>query len=138
MTNKEIKLELAKVALARCSYTDVNAFNEAIRNLYNWIIEEPEVDVEQTEKDDKNPSIEYDNKPIGEVISCISKSGQMGSTYATKLADIFHNNEINTVGDLLRIGCRYFSKYRNVGKGSISRIDDALEQLYGINDWYKS
>ena len=135
MTNREIKFELAKVALARCSYTDVNAFNEAIRNLYNWIVEEPEVEVEQTEKDDKNPIIEYDNKPISEVILCISKSGQMGTTYATKLADIFHNNEINTVGDLLRIGCRYFSKYRNVGKGSISRIYDALEELYGIKDW---
>lgn len=138
MTNKEIKLELAKVALARCSYTDVNAFNEAIRNLYEWIIEEPEVDVEQTEMDNKNPNTEYNSKPIGEVISCISKSGQMGVTYATKLVDIFHNNEINTVGDLLRIGGRRFSKCRNVGKGSISRIDDALAQLYGIDDWYKS
>ena len=132
MTNKEIKLELAKAAITGNKALDAGVTLEV---LYRWIIEEPEVDVEQTEKDDKNPSIEYDNKPIGEVISCISKSGRMGSTYATKLADIFHNNEINTVGDLLRIGCRYFSKYRNVGKGSISRIYDALEQLYGINDW---
>jgi len=138
MTNREIKFELAKVALTTCRHMTSESLSESIKNLYEWIIEEPEVVVEQTEKDDKNPSIEYDNKPIGEVISCISKSGQMGITYATKLADIFHNNEINTVGDLLRIGGRYFSKYRNVGKGSISRIDDALEQLYGINDWYKS
>ena len=135
MTNREIKFELAKVALTTCRHMTSESLSESIKNLYEWIIEEPEVDVEQTEKDDKNPSIEYDNKPIGEVISCISKSGQMGITYATKLADIFHNNEINTVGDLLRIGGRYFSKYRNVGKGSISRIDDALEQLYGIKDW---
>ena len=135
MTNREIKFELAKVALTTCRHMTSESLSESIKNLYEWIIEEPEVVVEQTEKDDKNPSIEYDNKPIGEVISCISKSGQMGITYATKLADIFHNNEINTVGDLLRIGGRYFSKYRNVGKGSISRIDDALEQLYGIKDW---
>ena len=129
MTNREIKFELAKIALVQ------NLSIDSVKQMYEWIIEEPDVDVEQTEKDDKNPSIEYDNKPISEVISCISKSGQMGITYATKLADIFHNNEINTVGDLLRIGSRYFSKYRNVGKGSISRIDDALEQLYGIKDW---
>ena len=135
MTNREIKFELAKVALATCRHMTSESLTESIKNLYEWIIEEPEVDVEQTEKDDKNPSIEYGNKPIGEVISCISKSGQMGITYATKLADKFHNNEINTVGDLLRIGSRYFSKYRNVGKGSISRIDDALEELYGIKDW---
>jgi DNA-directed RNA polymerase alpha subunit len=135
MTNREIRFELAKVALTTCRHMTSESLSESIKNLYDWIIEEPEVVVEQTEKDDKNPSIEYDNKPIGEVISCISKSGQMGITYATKLADIFHNNEINTVGDLLRIGGRYFSKYRNVGKGSISRIDDALEELYGIKDW---
>jgi hypothetical protein len=135
MTNREIKFELAKVALTTCRHMTSESLTESIKNLYDWIIEEPEVDVEQTEKDDKNPSTEYYNKPIGEVISCISKSGQMGITYATKLTDIFHNNEINTVGDLLRIGRRYFSRYRNVGNGSISRIDDALAQLYGITNW---
>jgi hypothetical protein len=132
MTNREIKFELAKAALTGNKALSGDVTLEA---LYRWIIEEPEVDVEQTEKDDKNPSTEYYNKPIGEVISCISKSGQMGITYATKLTDIFHNNEINTVGDLLRIGRRYFSRYRNVGNGSISRIDDALAQLYGITNW---
>lgn len=138
MTNREIKFELAKVALTKCNFTTSETLTDSLRNLYEWIVEEPKVDVEQAEMDDKNQSTEYDKKPIGEVISCISKTGQMGITYATKLADIFHNNEINTVGDLLRIGGRYFSKYRNVGKGSISRIDDALAQLYGIDDWYKS
>jgi hypothetical protein len=39
------------------------------------------------------------------------------------------------VGDLLKIGRSGFLKYRNVGKGSISRIDDALEKLYGIKNW---
>lgn len=129
MTNREIKLELAKVALARCSYTDVNAFNEAIRNLYNWIVEESEIDVEKQKEPD------YEHISIDGVISSIRLSGYMGSTYATKLTDIFHNNEINTVGDLLRIGRSYFSRYRNVGRGSISRIDDALEKLYGITNW---
>ena len=59
----------------------------------------------------------------------------MGSTYANKLKDIIFKYDINTVGDLLKIGRSDFSKYRNVGKGSISRIDDALEKLYGIKNW---
>ena len=55
--------------------------------------------------------------------------------YGVRLGKIFEMNNIKTVGDLLRIGRRNFSKYRSVGGGSISRIDDALEDLYNIKGW---
>ena len=55
--------------------------------------------------------------------------------YEVRLEKIFESNDIKTVGDLLRIGRRDFKKYRSVGTGSITRIDDALEDLYNIKGW---
>lgn len=55
--------------------------------------------------------------------------------YEVRLEKIFESNDIKTVGDLLRIGRRDFRKYRSVGTGSITRIDDALEDLYDIKAW---
>lgn len=125
MTNKEIKLELAKVALARCSYTDVNAFNEAIRNLYNWIVEESE-----------NPAVDYDKVSVREIIKYLIKNNRYGDKrYASSLVNVFNDNGINTVGDIIKIDRRDFMKIKGVGKGSITRIDDALEELYGIKNW---
>lgn len=43
--------------------------------------------------------------------------------------------KIKKVGDLLRITRRQFKKYRSVGGGSLSRIDNALEELYDIKGW---
>jgi DNA-directed RNA polymerase alpha subunit len=106
-----------------------DSLTDSLMNLYEWIVEEPEVDLEKQKEPD------YEHISIGDVISSIRLSGYMGSTYANKLTDIFFKNNINTVGDLLGVRRSYFSKYRNVGKGSISRIDDALEKLYGIKNW---
>ena len=55
--------------------------------------------------------------------------------YSVRLGKMFESRNINTVGDLLRIGRRNFGKIRSVGGGSISRIDDALEKLYDIKGW---
>lgn len=129
MENKEIRFELAKIALSRSTFMASESITEATKKLYDWIVEKTKDDI---------PFAVYDNKPISEVISFIGKSKRMGSTYATKVAALFRDNEINTVGDLLRTGARSLSCCRNVGKGSITRIDDALEELYGIKNWYKS
>ena len=126
MTNKEIKLELAKVALARCSYTDVNAFNEAIRNLYNWIVEE------ESEK----PDVDYDKVSVREIIKYLTNNDRYSDKrYASSLVNVFNNNGINTVGDILRLDRKEFMRIKGVGKGSVTRIDDALVELYGIKDW---
>ena len=125
MTNKEIKLELAKVALARCSYTDVNAFNEAIRNLYNWIVEESE-----------KPAVDYDKVSVREIIKYLIKNDRYSDKrYASSLVNVFNDNGINTVGDILSLDRKEFMRIKGVGKGSVTRIDDALEELYGIKDW---
>ena len=128
MTNKEIKFELAKVALATCRHMTSEALTESLKNLYEWIIEEPEVEEENT---DKNGS---DSIDIKEVINIVRKNQGFSSGIATMLETVFNNNNINTVGDLMRISRRDFSKYRLVGKKSIWAIDDALAEL-GVKGW---
>ena len=75
-----------------------------------------------------------DIAPISTITRHIS-SMRYDPGYEVRLEKIFESNDIKTVGDLLRIGRRDFRKYRSVGTGSITRIDDALEDLYNIKGW---
>ena len=128
MENKEIKFELAKIALERCNFSTSETLTESLKNLYEWIMEEPEVDV----KTEQNNS--FDSVDIKEVLNIVRKNRGLSSGIATMLEGIFNGNNINTVGDLIRIGRRDFSKYRLVGKKSIWAIEDALEEL-GVTTW---
>ena len=75
-----------------------------------------------------------DSAPVAVILSHVGyESYDPG--YEVRLGKIFESNNIKTVGDLLRIGRRNFRKYRSVGGGSISRIDNALETLYDIKGW---
>lgn len=128
MENKEIKFELARIALERCTFSTSETLTESLKNLYEWIMEEPEVDVKIEQKNS------FDDIDIKDVLSIIRKNLGLSSGIATMLEGIFNGNNINTVGDLTRIGRRDFSMYRLVGKKSIWAIDDALEEL-GIKGW---
>ena len=128
MTNKEIKLELARIALERCNFTTSETLTEALKNLYDWIIEEPDVEVETVNKNS------FDGVDIKEVLNFVRKNKGSSSGIATMLEGIFDSNNINTVGDLMRIGRHDFSKYRLVGKKAILAIDDALAEL-GVKGW---
>ena len=122
MTNREIKFELAKIALVQCVSMD------SIKEMYEWIIEEPEVEEETIDKNS------FDSIDIKEVLNIVRKNQRFSSGIATTLETVFHHNNINTVGDLMRISRREFSKYRLVGKKSIWEIDDALNEL-GVTTW---
>ena len=129
MTNREIKFELAKVALTTCRHMTSESLSESIKNLYDWIIEEPEVDVDK-------PKTDYDKTSVREIIKHLVKKGKYGDQrYASSLVNVFNDNGINTIGDILKIGRRGFMHIKGVGKGSVTRIDDALEDLYGIVNW---
>ena len=128
MENKEIKFELAKIALERCNFSTSETLTESLKNLYEWIMEEPEVDVKTEQKNS------FDDIDIKDVLSIIRKNRGLSSGIATMLDGIFNGNNINTVGDLTRIGRRDFSKYRLVGKKSIWAIEDALDEL-GVKSW---
>jgi len=127
MTNKEIKFELAKVALTRCNFMTFESLTESIKNLYEWVVEEPEVE-EETEQ--KNI---FDGTDIREVLNIVRKNHYY-SGIATMIDSVFLENNIKTVGDLMRIGRRDFSKYRLIGKKSIWVIDEALAEL-GVKGW---
>lgn len=136
MTNREIKFELAKIALSRCSYTYVNEFNAAIRYMYDWIVEEPEVDVEKSNVDVDNSKTNYDKTSVREIIKYLDNNNRYSDKrYASSLVNVFNDNKINTVGDILRLDRKEFMRIKGVGKGSVTRIDDALVELYGIKDW---
>ena len=75
-----------------------------------------------------------DSAPVAVILSHVGYNGY-DPGYEVRLGKIFESNNIKTVGDLLRIGRRNFRKYRSVGGGSISRIDNALEMLYDIKGW---
>ncbi len=122
MTNREIKFELAKIALVQ------NLPMDSIKQMYEWIIEEPEVKEETTEKNG------LDSINIKEVLNIVRKNQGSSNGIATSLETIFNKNNINTVGDLMRIGRCDFRKYRLVGKKSVWAIDDALEELR-IKGW---
>jgi DNA-directed RNA polymerase alpha subunit len=123
MTNREIKFELAKIALVQCVSID------SIKQMYEWIIEEPEDNVD-------NPKTDYDKTSVREIIKHLVKNGRYGDQrYASSLVNVFNDNGINTIGDILRIDRREFMRIKGVGKGSVTRIDDALEELYGIKNW---
>lgn len=128
MENKEIKFKLAKIALERCTFSTSETLTESLKNLYDWITEEPEDKVETNQEN------QFNRIDIKEVLKIIRKNQRLSSGIATSLETIFNNNNINTVDDLMRIGRRDFSKFRLVGKKSIWAIDDALCEL-GIKGW---
>lgn len=128
MTNKEIKLELAKVALEKCYFTTSEALTEGLKNLYEWVVEEPEVEAEGYAQN------EYDNIYVSEILKLVRKNKGTSGGVTEYLATSFSKNDIRTAGDLLKIGRECFKKYRNIGKKSLFALDDALAEL-GIKEW---
>lgn len=123
MTNREIKFGLAKIALVQ------NLPMDSIKQMYEWIIEEPEDEVD-------NQKTDYNKVSVREIIKYLIKNDRYSDKrYASSLVNVFNDNGINTVGDILRLDRREFLRIKGVGKGSVTRIDDALEELYGIKDW---
>lgn len=92
--------------------------------------------VQQQEADSERWwSEEVDKAPVNVIIEQIEKSSWRSTGYGVRLTRIFNDGNINTVGDLLRVGRHVFKKYSDVGVGSITRIDDALEELYNFQSW---
>ena len=75
-----------------------------------------------------------DVTPVNVIIGHIEKT-RRNFGYGVRLAKIFEANDIKTVGDLLRVGRHKFRTYNSVGNGSVTRIDDAMEELYNIMSW---
>lgn len=126
MTNKEIKLELAKSLLANPNFLSTD---ETLRNLFSWITESDETNTA------KESETDYSAKPINEILSYMATTYKYCGWVCGSLETVLHNNNICTVGDLLEIGRLNFKHYKRVGKKSIRGIDEALDELYGIKSW---
>lgn len=124
MNNKEIKLELARVAL---NNTQSFEFETLVR-IYEWVIEEDKVEEKVQEQTD------YSSISIEQVVWAIQKR-RRSSGIAAMMINVFAANDIKTVDDLLRFGRYRFAKCRTVGQKSLWAIEEALEEL-GIRDWH--
>ena len=111
-----------------------------LKDAYNNLLEERDELKERLAKlepkadPDRRWPYNVNTAPVSAIIRHIESIG-WGRGYGERLSKLFAANNIKYVGKILRIGRRGFMEYRSVGRGSISRIDDALEDLYGIKGW---
>lgn len=78
---------------------------------------------------------DVDVESIDKIIMQVKKTDWPTGGYAKRLMNAFKQLNLTTVGDLLHIGRYDFQKCRDVGNGSICRLDDALKDLFGIDNW---
>ena len=127
MTNREIKLELAKIVLGRLEHADISD----AKKLYFWITHDDVQDVELEEEE----SADISSHPISEVTNRIVKHDRKYESSGTRFHNIVTKNEIKTVGDLLKLGRVGFLKLYLSGQKLAQRVGEALEELYGITNW---
>ena len=109
-TEKEIKLELAKVAISADSSI------ETAKRFYDWIIDE---------KKDTKP---YEDIPISDLESVLDR-------YAVMFRNRCKENDIKTVGDILSMGRGSFRALHLVGDKLTRHVSEALADKYGITAW---
>ena len=86
-------------------------------------------------KHSENYGIELEGTAKPNFEKVIARSREVAAGMSKGIEFLFKKNNITTVGDLLRIGRQDFRKIRDVGGGAISRIDDALEELFNLQNW---
>lgn len=77
---------------------------------------------------------DINNQPIQKVIQNVDKHTPPCSGFVKRITKVFKENNINTVGDLLKVGQYNFMNFKFVGRGMVNQISIALDELYGI-DW---
>ena len=124
MTNKEIKLKLSEIALS-------NGLSiESVKMFYEWIKEEPEkainVNGEQTD---------YDDVPSSEIVNYVRRIYSRSGGYAVGLEKVLKANNLDTIGDVIRLGYNGFKRLHSVDGRMLATVVDALNVLCGINYW---
>ena len=130
MEAKEIKLELCKIAL------HTGAPMERVEQMYDWIMKGEEVG-EETNTEQKDISLRprpISEIPISEIVLCMTKY-DLGRGLSTRFARVARMYDINTLGDLLKMGKFEFSRLHNVGSVLLLNLNRSLEELYGIKSW---
>ena len=123
---EQLKEDSAEICKLKDAYNNLLEERDELKERLAKL--EPKVDSDRWWPDDVNTA------PVSAIIRHIESIG-WDRGYSVRLSKLFAANNIKYCGELLRIGRRDFRRYRSVGNGSISRIDDALEDLYGIKGW---
>lgn len=110
MTEKEIRLELAKAALIG------GASLEKAKEMLAWVIGSKQMDDE------------LDNVNVSELEQYLGMS-------AVRFRNRCMENGIRTVGELVRIGSAKFRALRLVGGGLVKKLNDILYDKYGVTEW---
>lgn len=132
MTDKEIRLQLALAAIAS------NKELSDIERFYAWVTnckeneKESLTSEENSLKKDFNVSVDA---LCEEVDSLARKDNRTKTTYGSKVGYQLGLKGIYTVNDLLKAGRKEVGKRRGIGCVTLSYIDEALNNLYGIKSW---
>lgn len=73
---------------------------------------------------------QYDKESLKKVVEYCTTNGS--ARYGTRIENVFSDNNLQTVDDLLEFGITRLKKQRNMGRGSLLWVEHALDDLYGI------
>lgn len=110
MTDKEIRLELAKAALMG------GASMERTKEMLSWVVGDVKKDVD------------LDAVKVSELEQYLGMS-------AVRFRNRCMENDIHTVGQLARIGSNGFRALRLVGGRLVDKLRDVLSVNYGVEGW---
>lgn len=132
MTDKEIRLQLALAAIA--SNKDLSV----IERFYAWVTNCKENENESRTSEEN--SLRKDlNVPIDalceEVDYLARKDNRTKTTYGKVIGYQLGYKGIYTINDLLKAGRKKVGDLYGIGVVTLSFIDEALDNLYGIKSW---
>lgn len=112
MTDKEIRVELAKAAIMSGSSI------ETAKMMYSWVCDGTK----------RKEEIDLDSIKVGELEQYLGMS-------AVRFRNRCMENDIHTVGQLVRIGSNGFRALRLVGGGLVGKLGEVLAEKYGVSTW---
>lgn len=111
MTEKEIRLEIAKAVIMSGSSI------ETAKMMYNWVCGST-----------ASTEIDLDSVKVSELEQYLGMS-------AVRFRNRCMENDIHTVGQLVRIGGNRFRAMRLVGGGLVDKLREVLFENYGVERW---
>lgn len=112
MTERDIRLELAKAALIG------GASVERTEEMLSWVIGEVK----------RSSDIDLDRIKVSELEQYLGMS-------SVRFRNRCMENDIHTVGQLVRIGSRDFRSLRLVGAGLVNKLRLVMREKYGVLEW---
>ena len=132
MTDKEIRLQLALAAIAsNKDLSDVERF-------YAWVTncKENESKSRTSEENSLKTDLNVSVDALCNEVDCLARmNNRTKTTYGRNISYQLGLKGVYTVNDLLKYGRKKVSDLYGIGKLTLSFIDDALNNLYGIESW---